>query len=63
MKGKSAFLAWGTVHLALLSSGEDRAKALINWTWAGFSHERPGRISVNANEERKAVTHAEEAAR
>ena len=63
MKGKSAFLAWGTVHLALLSSGEDRAKALINWTWAGFSHERPGRISVNANEEREAVTHAEEATR
>jgi NADH dehydrogenase len=63
MKGKSAFLAWGTVHLALLSSGEDRAKALINWTWAGFSHERPGRISVDKNEERDAVTHAEEATR
>ncbi len=40
MKGKSASLAWGAVHLALLSTGEDRAKAVIDWTWAGFTHER-----------------------
>ncbi len=46
MKGKAASLAWGSVHLALLSTGEDRAKAILNWTWAGFTHERPGRISV-----------------
>ena len=46
MKGKAASLAWGTVHLALLSTGEDRAKAMVDWTWAGFSHERPGRITV-----------------
>jgi NADH dehydrogenase FAD-containing subunit len=46
MKGKAAFLAWGAVHLALLSTGEDRAKAMVDWTWAGFSHERPGRITV-----------------
>jgi NADH:quinone reductase (non-electrogenic) len=50
MKGKSASLAWGAVHLALLSTGEDRAKAMIDWTWAGFSHERPARISVRADE-------------
>ncbi len=43
MKGKAASLAWGAVHLALLSTGEDRGKALIDWTWAGFTHERsPG---------------------
>ena len=47
MKGKSASLAWGAVHLALLSTGEDRAKAMVDWTWAGFSHKRPGRISVS----------------
>ena len=41
LKGKSASLAWGAVHLALLSTGEDRAKAIIDWTWAGFTHERP----------------------
>ncbi len=50
MKGKSASLAWGAVHLALLSTGEDRAKAVVNWTWAGFTHERPGRITVNEDE-------------
>ena len=51
MKGRTASLAWGAVHLALLSTGEDRAKALLDWTWAGFTHERPGRISVSADDE------------
>jgi NADH dehydrogenase len=46
MKGKAASLAWGAVHLALLSTGEDRAKAVVDWTWAGFTHERSDRISV-----------------
>jgi NADH dehydrogenase len=49
MSGKMAALAWGTVHLALLSTGEDRAKAVVNWTWAGFTHERPARISVRSD--------------
>ena len=48
MKGETAWLAWGAVHLALLSTGEDRAKALVNWTWSGFTHERAARISVEA---------------
>ena len=48
IKGKAASLAWGTVHLALLSTGEDRAKAMVDWAWAGFSHERPGRITVRS---------------
>jgi hypothetical protein len=30
----------------LLSTGEDRAKAVVDWTWAGFTHERPARITV-----------------
>ena len=51
MKGKSASLAWGAVHLALLSTGEDRAKAVIDWTWAGFTHERGARIDVDTDEE------------
>jgi NADH:ubiquinone reductase (H+-translocating) len=50
LKGKAASLAWGSVHLALLSTGEDRAKAMIEWTWAGFTHERPGRITVRTDE-------------
>ena len=48
LKGKTAALAWGAVHLALLSTGEDRAKAVVNWTWSGFTHERPNRITVEA---------------
>jgi NADH dehydrogenase len=51
MKGRTAFLAWGAVHLALLSTGEDRAKAVVDWTWAWFTHERPGRISVRTDED------------
>ena len=52
IKGKTASLAWGAVHLALLSTGEDRAKAILDWTWAGFTHERPGRITVRTDMER-----------
>ncbi len=48
IKGKAAFLAWGSVHLALLATGEDRAKALIDWTWAAFTHDRSSRIVVRA---------------
>ncbi len=51
IKGRTAFLAWGAVHLALLSTGEDRAKAVVDWTWAGFTHERPGRISVETGKD------------
>lgn len=51
MTGKKASLAWGAVHLALLSKGEDRAKAVVEWTWAGFTHERSGRITVQTDEE------------
>ena len=46
MKGKKAQLAWGTVHLALLPTNEDRAKAVVDWAGAGFTHERSARISV-----------------
>jgi NADH:ubiquinone reductase (H+-translocating) len=51
LKGKTASLAWGAVHLALLSTGEDRAKAVVDWTWAGFTHERAGRISVRTDQD------------
>ena len=34
MKGKAAQLAWGTVHLALLPTNEDRAKAVVDWAGA-----------------------------
>ena len=51
MTGKKASLAWGAVHLALLAKGEDRAKAVVEWTWAGVTHERSGRITVRTDEE------------
>ena len=49
MKGRTASLAWGAVHLALLSTGEDRTKAMLNWAWAGFTHERSARIVVDTD--------------
>ena len=53
MTGLKAQGAWGAVHLALLSSGEDRARTLTDWVWTGFTHKRPGRITVRTqrNEE------------
>ncbi|HEX4525134.1 MAG TPA: NAD(P)/FAD-dependent oxidoreductase [Gaiellaceae bacterium] len=50
IKGKTAFLAWGAVHLTLLSAWEDRTKAMVDWTWGGFTHDRPGRILVGHKE-------------
>jgi NADH dehydrogenase len=52
MKGKTAQLAWGTVHLALLPTNEDRAKAVVDWAGAGISHQRAGRIIVETDEQR-----------
>jgi NADH:ubiquinone reductase (H+-translocating) len=51
MKGRTAQVAWGTVHLALLPTNEDRAKAVVNWAGAALTHQRPGRITVRADEE------------
>ena len=49
MKGLTAQLAWGTVHLALLPTNEDRAKAVVGWVGAGFTHQRSGRITVSTD--------------
>jgi NADH:ubiquinone reductase (H+-translocating) len=46
MTGRKAQLAWGTVHLALLPTNEDRAKAVVDWAGSLFSHQRVGRITV-----------------
>ena len=51
MKGRTASVAWGSVHLALLSSTEDRAKAVIDWTWASMTHNRHARITVRTDQE------------
>jgi NADH:ubiquinone reductase (H+-translocating) len=49
MKGKAAQAAWGTVHLALLPTNEDRAKAIVDWAGAGLTHQRSGRITVTSD--------------
>jgi NADH dehydrogenase len=46
MTGTRAQLAWATVHLALLPTNEDRAKAVVDWAGAAMTHERAGRFSV-----------------
>jgi NADH dehydrogenase len=46
MTGLKAQVAWGTVHLALLPTNEDRAKAVVDWAGAMTTHQRAGRISV-----------------
>jgi NADH dehydrogenase len=51
MKGRKAQLAWGTVHLALLPTNEDRAKAVIDWSGATLTHQRVGRITVSTDDE------------
>jgi NADH dehydrogenase len=49
MTGTKAQLAWGTVHLALLPTNEDRAKAVVDWAGSAFTHQRVGRITVGSD--------------
>jgi NADH:ubiquinone reductase (H+-translocating) len=46
MTGLKAQAAWGVVHLALLPTNEDRAKAVVDWVGAATTHQRAGRITV-----------------
>ncbi len=46
MTGKKAQVAWGAVHLALLPTNEDRAKAVVDWAGATATHQRAGRFTV-----------------
>lgn len=46
MTGFKAQAAWGAVHLALLPTNEDRAKAVVDWVGAAATHQRAGRITV-----------------
>jgi NADH dehydrogenase len=50
MKGHKAQLAWRAVHLALLPTNEDRAKAVVDWAGSELTHQRVGRISVGQDE-------------
>jgi NADH dehydrogenase len=51
MKGTTAQAAWGTVHLALLPTNEDRAKAIVDWAGATLTHQRSARIVVDVEDE------------
>jgi NADH:ubiquinone reductase (H+-translocating) len=48
MTGMKAQAAWGAVHLALLPTNEDRAKAIVDWAGAAMTHQRVGRITVGS---------------
>jgi NADH:quinone reductase (non-electrogenic) len=48
LTGKKAQAAWGAVHLALLPTNEDRAKAVVDWAGSVLTHQRVGRISVGS---------------
>jgi NADH dehydrogenase len=48
LTGKKAQAAWGAVHLALLPTNEDRAKAVVDWAGTTLTHQRVGRISVGS---------------
>ena len=54
MKGKAAQAAWGAVHLPLLPTNEDRAKAVVDWAGAGLTHQRIGRVTVETDEREEA---------
>ena len=47
MTGRKAQVAWSGVHLALLPTNEDRAKAIVDWVGSALTHQRVGRITVN----------------
>jgi len=46
MTGAKAQAAWAAVHLALLPTNSDRAKAVVDWAGAGLTHQRGARITV-----------------
>jgi NADH:quinone reductase (non-electrogenic) len=50
MKGRKAQFAWRVVHLALLPTNEDRAKAVVDWAGSELTHQRVGRITVDEDE-------------
>ena len=60
MKGRTAQAAWGAVHLALLPTNEDRAKAVVDWAGSGVhapahrpdhGRNRKGRLMADATTE------------
>jgi NADH dehydrogenase len=46
MKGTVAWLAWGSIHLALLTGWENRIKTTVDWFWNEFQREHASRIDI-----------------
>ena len=46
LKGTTAWLAWGSIHLTLLTGWESRVKATIDWFWDVFQREHASRIDI-----------------
>ncbi|MFZ4519384.1 MAG: NAD(P)/FAD-dependent oxidoreductase [Microthrixaceae bacterium] len=51
LTGRAAFALWGAVHLALLTGGDSRMAAMVNWSWSFMSHDRPSRVIIDPNDE------------
>lgn len=51
LTGRAAFALWGAVHLALLTGGDSRMAAMVNWSWSFMSHDRPSRMIIDPDDE------------
>jgi NADH:ubiquinone reductase (H+-translocating) len=51
LKGRTGMLAWGGVHLALLSGHGTRLRTVVDWGTFGFTHVRAARVSIDGDEE------------
>jgi NADH dehydrogenase len=47
--GRKAQAAWLAVHVALLPTNEDRARAVVDWAGAATTHQRAGRFTVGGS--------------
>ena len=50
LTGAPAQAAWAAVHLVLLPTNEDRAKAVVDWAGATLTHQRSGRFAVTPDQ-------------
>lgn len=47
LKGTTAWLAWGSIHLALLTGWESRITATVDWFWDLFQREHGERMHID----------------
>jgi NADH:ubiquinone reductase (H+-translocating) len=51
LKGRMGILAWGGVHLALLSGHGTRLRTVVDWGTFGFTRVRAARVSIDDDED------------